>query len=90
VDFLDDFERDESPAHRISDEDRCECEPQRECFIVWRGGQFTEVLFMDGGELKAKKPFTAPHDEDALRQALNEGVAWVAERRTSPAPVQPR
>ena len=49
----------------------------RECYIVWRGKQRSELFLIEAGEVTAKKMFVDAKDAEALRQAFAEGLNWL-------------
>ncbi len=50
----------------------------RECLIVWRGRQRSELLLIDAGVVQVKKMFADLSEGEAFRQASVEALAWLA------------
>jgi hypothetical protein len=49
----------------------------RECYLIWRGRQRSELLLIDHGAVIVKKMFADPSVALAFRQAYAEGLAWL-------------
>lgn len=49
----------------------------RECYLVWRGRQHSELLLIDSGKVVQKKMFAATAPTAAFRQAAAEGMDWL-------------
>lgn len=56
----------------------------RECYLVWRGRQRTELLSIDTGQVLQKKMFADAMSSSAFRHAASEGLAWL---RASPSAI---
>jgi len=49
----------------------------RECLIVWRGKQRSELLLWKHEQLMLKRGFTAIGEGEAFRQATSVGLKWL-------------
>ena len=49
----------------------------RECYLVWRGQQRSELLLIEAGELVQRKMFADAVPSSAFRQAAGEGLSWL-------------